>query len=57
LALFLPVNPSLPENKFICKRLKPFAMLTRFFSWIRRRFTKGNKKINDGFNDNPYLIF
>lgn len=32
-------------------------MLTRFFSWIRRRFTKGNKKINDGFKDNPYLIF
>jgi hypothetical protein len=32
-------------------------MITRLFSWIRRRFTKGNKKLTDGFNDNPYLIF
>jgi hypothetical protein len=31
-------------------------MITRLFSWIRRRFTKGNKTAIDGFKDNPYLI-
>jgi len=31
-------------------------MITRFFSWIKRRFTKDNKKGKDGFSDNPYLI-
>jgi hypothetical protein len=31
-------------------------MLSRFFSWIRRRFSKGNKKGHDGFSDNPFLI-
>gem|GEM_PF-5780005 len=31
-------------------------MITRFFSWIKRRFTKDNKKAIDGFNDNPFLI-
>jgi len=31
-------------------------MLTRIFSWIKRRFTKENKKLSDGFSDNPFLI-
>jgi hypothetical protein len=31
-------------------------MLVKFITWIKRRFSKGNKKITDGFSDNPYLI-
>jgi len=56
LALFLPLNSPFENNILIFSRLKPLAMITRFFSWIKRRFTKDNKKAIDGFNDNPFLI-
>lgn len=31
-------------------------MITKFFSWFKRRFKRGNKTGADGLHDNPFLI-